>query len=115
MKTTNGNAFQILTVLSNLTETGRLGFAIAKQRRIIEAELREFIDIRNKAITDNAKDGTLTADGAVLANQTIAQYIDLPCEFRVVPVDEETFTGGGLNSAQMYDLSFMTEGDSDGK
>ena len=106
---TNGEAFQILTVLASANETGRLGYAIAKQRRLIEAELKEFIDIRNKAISDHMDGDTMTEDGAAAANAEIAEYIDLPCEFRVVTVPEDVFVGGTLTSDQMYILDFMVE------
>jgi len=109
LKTTNGKAFEILLALASAKETGRLGFAIAKQRRLIEAELTEFITIRNNAISSNSADGMLTADGAAAANAEIAGYLDMPCEFPVYSVSFDVFTGGDLASDQMYLLDFMVE------
>lgn len=110
MKTTNGQAFGILSVLTEAKETGKLGYALAKQRRLVETELKEFIDIRNKAIQENVADGKLTEAGAAKANATIAEIIDLPCEFPVYMISEDVFTSGGLTSEQMYTLDFMVEG-----
>lgn len=106
---TNGEAYQALVTLSECKETGRLGYALAKQRRLIETEIKEFIDLRNKAISDHLEDGTMTEEGAAAANAEIAEYIDLPCEVRIVSVPEDVFTSGGLTSDQMYILDFMVE------
>lgn len=115
MKTTNGKAFEILVTLAALQETGRLGYAIAKQRRIIETELKEFIDIRNRAIMAHMTDGKMSEDGAAAANAEIADVIDMPCEFAVYSVPEEVFTSGGLTAPQMYQLDFMVEVGNDGE
>lgn len=109
MKTTNGRAFDILMTLSGLTETGRLGYAIAKNRRIIETELTEFIDMRNQVIRKHAVDGQLTPEAAEEANKEIAEIIDLPCDFKPYTIALEDFIGGGLTAEQMYLLDFMVE------
>lgn len=110
MTTTNGKAFEILMTLAALEETGRLGFAIAKQRRLIETELQEFIERRNQAIRDHMDaDGTMSPEGIAAANEDIRDYIDLPCDFPVYHVTEDVFTSGGLTAAQMYELDFMVE------
>ena len=115
MKTTNGKAFEILATLATATETGKLGYALAKQRRYIEDELKEFIEIRDKAIQDHSTGGKMTPEDVAAANTDIAEYIDLSCEFRVYAVDEDVFVSGGLNSAQMYVLGFMVRGADDGE
>lgn len=111
MKTTNGNAFGILLALAACAnETGRLGYAIAKQRRIIETELTEFINLRNAAIRRHcAEDGQLSEAAAAEANREIREYLDIPCEFAVVSVPADVFIGGTLTADQMYLLDFMVE------
>lgn len=111
MKTTNGKAFEILMCLANARESGRLGYAIAKQRRLIETEIQEFLAVRNKAIASNMTDGSMTEDGAAAANEEIREVVDIPCDFPVCSVPLEVFTGGGLTSDQMYALDFMVEED----
>jgi len=115
MKTTNGKAFEILVTIAALQETGRLGYAIAKQRRLIETELQEFINLRNRAIMAHMTDGKMTEDGAAAANSEIADVIDMPCEFAVYAVPEDVFTSGGLTAQQMYQLDFMVEAENNGE
>lgn len=110
MKTTNGKAFEILVTLSALEETGRLGYAIAKQRRLIETELQEFIDLRNKAIRDHVDaDGKMSPEGIAAANEDIRDVVGMSCEIPVYHIPEDVFVSGGLTSAQMYELDFMVE------
>jgi len=110
MKLTNGQAFEILTMLAASKETGKLGFALAKQRRYIETELTEFINIRNAIVREHtAEDGRLYPDQIADANKELSEYLDLPCDFPVVHVDEDTFTSGTLTAVEMFKLFFMTE------
>lgn len=113
METTNGKAFEILLTLAALEETGRLGYAIAKQRRVIETELKEFIEIRNRAIMTHMAGGEMSEDGAAAANAEIAEVIDMPCVFAVYTIPEDVFTSGGLTAQQMYQLDFMVEEETD--
>lgn len=113
MKTTNGQAFDILVTLSGLAETGRLGYAIAKNRRVIETELTEFIAIRNRAIQSRAVDGVLSPEAAEEANKEISEFVNLPCDFPVYTVPLDIFVGGGLTADQMYLLDFMVEVETD--
>lgn len=107
---TNGEAFEILSMLAKSAETGKLGFALAKQRRYLETELTEFIDIRNEIIQRHtADDGKIYPDQVRDANDELREYVDIPCSFEVVHVDEDTFTSGNLTAADMFKLYFMTE------
>lgn len=111
MKTTNGKAFEILTCLANTVETGRLGYALAKQRRYIETELTEFINVRNNAIMKNMVDGVLSDVGAAQANKEIEEYVNMPCEFPVYEIDVDTMVSGGLRANEMFILDFMVKED----
>ena len=49
MKMTNIEAYENLARMRNLTETGKLGYAIAKNMRKIQTEIQEYIDKRDGA------------------------------------------------------------------
>lgn len=113
MKMKNEEAFNALQTIASTKETGRLGYALAKTRRKMETELAEYINIRNGIIQKHAVveggEMRITAPAAAEANKELAEYAGLLCEFEPCRVDEETFTGGGLTSADMYVLDFMVE------
>lgn len=115
MKMTNEKMYNSLTILSSLKENGKLGYAIARNRRKIEAEIIEYSKIRGEAL---AKYGSLIEDtnqyrlsGENLAkyNEEMAQYKDIECEIDVMQVSLDEFLSGNLDSNQMYALDWMVD------
>lgn len=112
MKMKNVEAFQYAGIMTSLNESGKLGFAIAKNRRKLESELKEYNEARDNLIetygTPNG-DGTysFTAEGMAKFMEGIAEYDGIEFEFQPQTVDEDTFCSGSLTSQQMYMLDWM--------
>lgn len=116
-RVTNGNAFDMLVALEGAAnECGQLGFAIAKNRRIIKAELEEYIKKRDEIILKYAtkdNNGQLLIDdsSSITANAELSPYSAMECEVKILKVPESVFCGGTLTSEQMFNLDFMVKED----
>ena len=114
MKITNDQAYASYEILLSLKESGKLGFAIAKNTRKLESELKEFIEKRKELFL---KYGSKNDDGS-LAIETnrikdflndFDAYASMEFEFQPQLVDQETFCSGSLTSDQMYVLDWMVK------
>jgi len=116
----NAEAFESLQVLSEASETGRLGFVIAKNRRKFLNELHEYCEIKDGLAS---KYGKITPDGKfVIEAANVPDYLDelrpyedIESDIAVTKVDEETFISGTLTSKQMFVLEWMIEDENDQK
>lgn len=113
MTLTNKGAFELLQYMGNLHETGRLGFFIAKNMRLIKTELLEYIDIRNAVI---GKYAVQKEDGYLIPKENIQsfmdemkQYDDIACTIEPVLVDPDLFMSGTLDSNDMFNLDWMVK------
>lgn len=108
MKFTNKKAYDSYMDMVGLKETGRLGFAIAKNLRKFEAELQEYFAVRGKLIGELCEP---TGDGRFSITQryidALAEYDGIVCDIPVMTVDADTFCSGGLTSQDMYVLDWM--------
>jgi len=114
MKLKNRDALVSILVLKNTKETGKLGFAIAKNARKLSEELVEYNNIRDGLLEKYGKDDgygefTLTKDNLARLNEELEQYSEIEIDFEPMTVDEETFYGGNLTSDQMYALMWMVK------
>lgn len=116
MKISNFDASQSLQVMRSTQETGKLGFAIAKNARKLTDELEEYDAKRNELIArygtpDTKEDGKyhFTPEQAKEFNAALKEYDRIEFEFSPMRVPEEVFFGGKLNSDQMYVLMWMCE------
>lgn len=107
----NSDAFNSLTSLANADEHGKLGFIIAKNRRKIESELKEYIAKRDELIKKyGIQEGNGYSLNPIYVNEFLAemaQYDEIECDIPVMQVDEEIFCSGTLTSKQMYTLDWM--------
>lgn len=114
MKFTNIDAFESLKVLNRLRESGKLGYTIAKNRRKLNDELKEYIQQRDEIVVKYGKpleDGSYTVPQED-AQEYLAEINDLDnIEFDVsmLTVDVEAFTCGELTSQDMYILDWMVQ------
>lgn len=111
MKMTNMDGFNSLVSLKDLHESGRLGFAIARNIHKLESELSDYIEKRDDLIQkygelDNNQ-YVVKADRVPEFLKELDEYGSLEFEFQPQLVDEETFCSGGLTSDQMYILDWM--------
>ncbi len=56
MLLTNGKMLESLGVLANIEEPGKLGYACARNRRILLTECKEFMDKRDELLRKYGKD-----------------------------------------------------------
>ena len=111
-KFTNGEMFASINVLNGLEEKGKLGYAIAHNRRVFNDALTEYYDVRNRIITGHGTengDGTysLSEEQAAAAQHELDEYTFIEHEVDIMLVDVDTFCSGSLNSQQMYILNWM--------
>ena len=112
MKMTNIEAYEALARMNTLRETGRLGYAIAKNMRKIREEIQEYLDKRDEAAM---RHGEVTPDGRFRVEpenvgaylQEFAALNDIENDIDIMTVDTETFCGGGLTAQDMYALAWM--------
>lgn len=114
IKMTNAEAMNGLTVLGQIKETGKLGFAIAKNVRKLQEELKEYLEKRDGLIR---KYGHKTEDGQYMVeNEQVAdflkelrEYDTIEFSFNPQMVNEDVFCSGSLTSDQMYVLDWMVQ------
>ncbi len=115
MKMTNKQMAESLEVLSSVKESGKLGYAIAKNRRKIEHEVVEYAKVKQSAIEKygdfNEASGTynIVGDNYKKYMAELAQYNDIETEVDVMKVSLEEFLAGNLDSNQMYALDWMVD------
>ena len=112
MKFTNDEMLRSIMMMRDLHETGKLGYAIARNMRKMTDASKEFMDIREQLLqkygTDTG-DGkyTISSDNAIAFSREISEYSEIEHDVDVFCVDEDTFTSGDLDSQQMYVLEWM--------
>lgn len=114
MKMTNAQMFDSLQVLNQLEEVGVLGFAIAKNRRVLTAELREYAQKRDELLAAYGTDEgngrfTIKAENVPAFSAALRPYAEMTADVAVVQVEEDVFCGGDLTSSQMFVLFWMVE------
>lgn len=103
-----------IDTLSKLDERGKLGYAIARNRRLLTEAATEFLQMKDKLIAQYGEpqgSGSyrLTKEAQDKINSELAEFAGIEHEVNVMTVDEETFYSGGLSSQQMYDIWWMAE------
>lgn len=114
MTFTNAQMMDSLRVLSQAEETGALGFAIAKNRRKLQEEVKEYSAKYDELL---AKYGTDQGNGAYsIPRENLAAFeaelqpiAELTAEVTPMQVSMEVFCGGTLTSQQMYVLEWMVK------
>ena len=114
MKMTNDQMLNSLAILSNLEETGMLGFAIARNRKKLAEECKEYAEKRDELLK---KYGTDVGNGQYqLTNDVVADFVEelrpygeLEVDVAVMTVSQEVFCSGSLTSSQMFALDWMVE------
>ena len=113
MKFKNAEALQIWSVLQRVNETGRLGYAIAKNRRKFGDELKEYVEARDGIIRQFGvvRDGEdHIYDLPTEKAQEVNDLDSMDCEIDVTQVDDNVFCSGGLITDDMVMLDWMVNG-----
>ena len=116
MKLNNEQMLNSLMILSNVDEKGMLGYAIARNRQKIMAEVQEYSRKRDELLQEygsDAGDGkfTLTAEAAAEFAKALKPFSDLEVDVQIMQVSTEVFTSGNLTSQQMFILDWMVKED----
>lgn len=110
MKTSTANS--LLSFLNNISKkcNGKLGFAVARNIRILSTELTEYHNQRNELIK---KYGTEKGDQIIIENgskehadfiKEMKEYEDIELEINLMKVDEETLSNSDLSADIMVIL-----------
>lgn len=114
MKLSNQIMFDSILILRSLHETGKLGYACARNLRKLTDESKEFFDAREGILK---KYGTINEEGNYAIskdvindyNKELSEYASIEHEVDVYQIDEETFCSGTIDSQQMYTLDWMVK------
>jgi len=112
MKMTNVEGAQCLSVMMSIQEKGKLGFAIAKNMRKLNDELREYFAKRDELIMQygEKRDGDrywVPPEKAQEFIDALSVYDEIEFDFEPQKINEEEFCSGSLTSDQMYALYWM--------
>lgn len=114
MTFTNEQMFNHMVLMSGLNEKGMLGYAIARNRRKLEAESKEYSEKRDELLKElgtEVENGRFQLVGENLLKfaEALKPYSELTTEVDVMRVSQEVFCSGNLTSSQMYALDWMVE------
>lgn len=119
MRMSNAKMEQYIDVMSGLTETGKLGYAIARNTRKLKEAAKDYLKIKGDLLQ---KYGVMSNDGKrfVVSGDNFPKFIselgdipDIEHDVDIFQVPEELFFGGTLTSQQMENLLWMVEGGSE--
>ena len=111
MKLTNLEAYNMVQMMTEMNETGRLGYAIAKNMRKLSEEITEYSQKRDELIMKyGEQDGDryrIPPEKAADFLSELSEYDGIEFEYAPHQVSEDDFCAGSLTSAQMYRLDWM--------
>lgn len=120
MKMTNKEMNESVTNLINLLDKvqGKLGYAIAKNHRILLNELKEYIGLRDVAITqfgEPDENGNIRILIGTEAHkkflEEMKQYDDIESDVSIVMVSPEDVYSSNLNAKEVSGILFMIKED----
>lgn len=118
MKMTNKQMDECTANLSMLMDKtkGKLGYAIAKNYRLMVEELKEYTALKDSAI---AKYGETDEDGRIKIQigteahrnflDEMKEYDDIESDVNIIKLSPEEAYSSGLNSKEVLNLLFMIE------
>ena len=110
MTMTNEEMGGYIETLSKLKERGKLGYAIARNLRLLRTNATEYLTEKARGFKEYGKQqGSIIR---VAPDDYMREMGDIPSishEVEVYQVDEETFTSGSLDSVQMESLLWMVQ------
>ena len=112
MRMTNAEGAECLSIMMNISEKGKLGFAIAKNMRKLNDELREYFAKRDELIMKYGKKQDdnkyfIPTESVQKFLDDMKEYDEIKFEFDPQTISEEDFCAGNLTSDQMYALYWM--------
>lgn len=116
MKLSNNVMWESIQVLMNTKETGKLGYACARNLRKLMDGCREYIQVRDQLLQkygtpDDKGHYTFDKENAAAFSREIVEYAYIDHDVDVMQVDEETFCSGSLTTKEMFTLNWMVKED----
>ena len=116
---TNAQMLDSLSALAEANEPGKLGYAIARNRRRLQGELTEYLAVREELLKEYGTDKGggqygFTPESAEHFQRALEEYAKLETELELMTVPTELFVNSGLTSRQMFVLDWMEEETHDG-
>ena len=114
MKMTNEQMLASLTTLVTLEEKGMLGFAIARNRKKLTEECKEYAEKRDELLKEFGEDigngqYQLAPGKAKDFVEALKPYGELEFDVAVMTVSQDVFCSGDLTTSQMLILDWMVE------
>ena len=111
---TNAQILESLTVLVQLEETGMLGYAIARNRKKLTEESKEYSAKRDELLREFGTEVgngrfQLEPENATKFQEALRPYSELEIDIPVMQVAPDVFCSGSLTSSQMFVLDWMVE------
>ena len=111
---TNAQMYDSLQILAHAEERGVLGFAIARNRRKLAEELREFMAKRDELLAEYGTEESagaykLTPEAAQAFSTALRPYAEMTADVAVYQITAAEFCSGGLTSSQMLVLDWMVK------
>lgn len=112
----NIEIFENIQTIQRQNETGKLGYALAKNLRKMTDAAQEYLVERDNALMKFGEDqgnGQFRIPKEKLPEfiMHMSEYDDLESEFQVYHIPEDVFYSGSLNTKDMYTLAWMVEPD----
>lgn len=116
MKLTNEQMLNSLVVLSQAEEKGMLGYAIARNKQKLLAEVQDYSKKRDELLAEFGTDigegkFQLMPENASKFYEALKPYSELTVDVPVMQVTEEVFCSGDLTSSVMSTLFWMIKED----
>lgn len=115
MKTmTNAQMWESIQVLSCVKETGKLGYACARNLRKLVDACKEYLNIRDQLLmkygsSEGGGKFTLEPENVQAFTEALSQYSAIEHDVDLFQVSEDTFCGGTLTTKEMYTLDWMVK------
>lgn len=112
----NKQMLDSLTILSKAEEKGMLGYAIARNRQKLMAEVQEYSKMRDELLKEHGTDVgngqfQLQPDQAIKFYEALKPYDELEVDVQIMQVTPEVFCSGNLTSSMMFALDWMVKED----
>ena len=112
MKFKNEDMFRNIMVMRDIHETGKLGYAIARNMRKMTDAAKEYMDIREDILK---KYGNETDDGLYMIpkdktadfSREMGEYSGIEHDVDVFFVSESDFLNSNMDTQQMFALDWM--------
>ena len=114
MKMTNAKMWEGIQTLSTVDETGKLGYACARNLRKLMDACKEYMEVRDSLMMQYGTDEgngkyTFDQEKAKEFTNAIQEYAVIEHDVDIFQVSEDVFCSGNLTTKEMYALDWMVK------